>query len=71
MCLDQFAFDYTPTIVGENVETKLATCEDGNHLIHFCIRLFRQLQAIGTVPAVDMTRYEATVFPPPASEELA
>lgn len=66
ICLDQFAFDYTPSIDGEEVHTQLATCEDGDQLIHFCIRLFRQLQAIGTVPAVDMTLYEATVFPSPS-----
>ena len=41
ICLDQFAFDYTPTLVGEDVETVLATCDDGNQLIHFAIRLFR------------------------------
>lgn len=57
ICLDQFAFDYTPTIVGDDVQVELETYEDGNHLIHFCIRLFRQLQAIGTVPAVDMTGF--------------
>lgn len=62
ICLDQFAFDYTPTIVGEGVEAGLCTCENGDHLIHFCIRLFRQLQAIGTVPAVDMAKYEESVF---------
>jgi hypothetical protein len=63
ICLDHFAFDYTPSVAGRKVETELATCYGGNQLIHFCIRLFRQLQAVGTVPAVDMTRYEETVFP--------
>jgi hypothetical protein len=63
ICLDQFAFDYTPTIVGDEVKLELDTRDGEGALIHFCIRLFRQLQAIGTVPAVDMTRYEATVFP--------
>jgi hypothetical protein len=62
ICLDQFAFDYTPTLVEGGVETVLTTCHDGNQLIHFAIRLFRQLQAIGSVPAVDMTVYEARVF---------
>lgn len=61
ICLDEFAFDYTPTLAGEGVETALITCSDGNQLIHFAIRLFRQLQAIGSVPAVDMTMYEAQV----------
>lgn len=63
VCLDQFAFDYTPAIIDSAVETALSTCEDGNHLIHFCVRLFRQLQAIGTVPAVDMAKYEESLFP--------
>lgn len=61
ICLDKFAFDYTPTLVGDGVETTLATCESGNQLIHFASRLFRQLQAIGSVPAVDMTKYEKRV----------
>lgn len=63
ICLDEFAFDYTPTLVDDGVETVLATCEGGNQLIHFAIRLFRQLQAIGSVPAVDMTMYEERVGP--------
>lgn len=63
ICLDQFAFDYTPRVVGKEVRVELASCEGDDALIHFCIRLFQQLQAIGTVPAVDMTKYEATVFP--------
>lgn len=62
ICLDHFAFDYTPKIVGEEIEVELETCEGDDALIHFCIRLFQQLQAIGTVPAVDMTKYEETVF---------
>lgn len=69
ICLDQFAFDYTPAVVGGVVQTELETCVDGNHLIHFCIRLFRQLQAVGTVPAVDMARYERSVFPQPPTVE--
>jgi hypothetical protein len=62
ICLDQFAFDYTPSITNHDVQTELDTHFGGDQLIHFCIRLFRQLQAIGTVPAVDMTKYEETVF---------
>lgn len=69
ICLDQFAFDYTPTIVGDEVQVDLDSCEGEDALIHFCIRLFHQLQAIGTVPAVDMTKYEATVFPAPSSPD--
>lgn len=63
ICLDQFAFDYTPRVVDGEVRVELDSCEGDDALIHFCIRLFQQLQAIGTVPAVDMTKYEATVFP--------
>ncbi|WP_164910396.1 DUF6602 domain-containing protein [Mycobacteroides franklinii] len=61
ICLDKFSFDYTPTLVDDNVQRELTTCQGGNQLIHFVIRLFRQLQAIGSVPAVDMTKYEARV----------
>lgn len=61
ICLDQFAFDYTPSVIGDEVVTKLQTKSDGNQLIHFCVRLFRQLQAVGTVPAADMTRYEERI----------
>jgi hypothetical protein len=63
ICLDEFTFDYTPTIESESVQVELETREGGNQLIHFAIRLFRQLQAIGSVPAVDMTMYEAGVLP--------
>jgi hypothetical protein len=63
ICLDEFAFDYTPTIESDSVQVELETREGGDQLIHFAIRLFRQLQAVGSVPAVDMTLYEAGVFP--------
>lgn len=63
ICLDQIAFDYTHRVVDGDVRVELDSCEGDDALIHFCIRLFQQLQAIGTVPAVDMTKYEATVFP--------
>jgi len=58
ICLEKFAFDYTPTIENDAVKVELTTRED-DQLIHFAVRLFRQLQAIGSVPAVDMTKYEA------------
>jgi hypothetical protein len=61
ICLDAFAFDYTPTRNGDAIKTELVTSVDGNQLIHFAIRLFRQLQAVGSVPAVDMTKYEARI----------
>lgn len=63
ICLDEFAFDYTPSIEGETVRVELETRDGGDQLIHFAIRLFRQLQAVGSVPAVDMTMYEAGVYP--------
>lgn len=62
LCLDQFAFDYTPTVDNGGVDTKLTTRFDDDRLIHFCIRLFQQLQMIGSVPAVDMTKYEKRIF---------
>ena len=62
ICLDSFAFDYTPLAVDGQVEIELETCDGGDQLIHFAIRLFRLLQTVGSVPAVDMTKYEATVF---------
>lgn len=60
-CVEQFAFDYTPSIVEGEVVTELTTRDDDSQLIHFCVRLFRQLQAVGAVQAVDMTKYEERV----------
>jgi hypothetical protein len=68
ICLDGFAFDYTPTIEGDSVQIELETREGGDQLIHFAIRLFKQLQTVGSVPAVDMTMYEAQVFPTPPAD---
>lgn len=62
ICLEQFAFDYTPSVLNGKVETRYSSRDDGDQLIHFCIRLFRQLQAIGTVPAVDMNKYEERIW---------
>lgn len=62
IALDEFCFDYTPTVAGDGTVTApRATSAPGRQLIHFATRLFRQLQAIGTVPAVDMEKYEAAV----------
>lgn len=61
VALDDFCFDYTPTLTGTSVTTERTTSLHGQQLIHFAIRLFRQLQAIGTVPAVDMEKYEARI----------
>ncbi|MGW6278433.1 DUF6602 domain-containing protein [Kribbella sp. NPDC055071] len=61
IALDDFCFDYTPTLTGAMVTTQRTTSDNGQQLIHFAIRLFRQLQAIGTVPAVDMEKYEQKI----------
>ena len=59
IALDSLCFDYTPTLVDEDVVAPRTVSAPGRQLIHFVVRLFRQLQAVGTVPAVDMLRYEA------------
>ncbi len=57
---DTLSFDYTPTLnLDGNVNVDLTVSQPDQALIHFAIRLFRQLQTAGTVPAVDMQRYEA------------
>lgn len=61
IALDDLCFDYTPTLAAGTVQTERTTSDNGQQLIHFAIRLFRQLQAIGTVPAVDMEKYEARI----------
>lgn len=59
IALDTLCFDYTPTLDGTDVVAPRTVSAPGQQLIHFAVRLFRQLQALGTVPAVDMLRYEA------------
>lgn len=61
IALDDLCFDYTPTLADGSITTQRDTSKHGQQLIHFAIRLFRQLQAIGTVPAVDMEKYEAKI----------
>jgi hypothetical protein len=61
IALDTLCFDYTPTLSGDAVSIPRTVSAAGQQLIHFAIRLFRQLQAIGTVPAVDMQKYEAAI----------
>jgi hypothetical protein len=62
IALDMLAFDYTPnTQVGapaQTVNTASATFHTGDQLIRFAARLFRLLQTIGSVPAIDMATYE-------------
>ena len=61
IALDSMCFDYTPILAGETVTTPRTLSADQRQLIHFASRLFRQLQAIGTVPAVDMEKYEQAI----------
>ena len=61
IALDALCFDYTPTLTADVVSSPRTVSASGQQLIHFAIRLFRQLQAIGTVPAVDMEKYEASI----------
>lgn len=62
ICLDNFTFDYTPQVDPDGSVTMPLTQSTADHqLIHFAIRLFRQLQMVGSVPAVEMDRYEASL----------
>lgn len=63
IALDTVAFDFTPALVDgddddEAANPPLTFSEPDNQLIHFAIRLFRQLQLIGTAVALDMREYE-------------
>lgn len=62
IAMNSICFDYTPTPGdGDRLTWPRTYNEDGQQLIHFIIRLFRQLQAIGTVPAMDMALYERAI----------
>jgi hypothetical protein len=63
IALDTIAFDHTPDLREGALEDDARTpprtfSSDGNQLIYFAIRLFRQLQLIGTALSVDMGEYE-------------
>lgn len=61
VAVGSIAFDYTPTPVdlGSREERiPLEFSAEDDQLIHFGIRLFRQLQQLGTVLAIDMGAYE-------------
>lgn len=62
IALDTLAFDFTPKAqVGAPVQTvNTASIEyhSSDQLIRFAARLFRLLQSIGSVPAIDMAAYE-------------
>lgn len=62
IALDTLAFDFTPDAqVGaptQTVNTADITFHTSNQLIRSAARLFRLLQGIGSVPAIDMAAYE-------------
>ena len=61
LAFDAIAFDYTREPVqagGRRVQVPLKFSHEGDQLIYFAIRLFRQLQQLGTVLAIDMSQYE-------------
>jgi hypothetical protein len=63
IALEQVCFDFTPRVGqdGQTISIERALSPAGQQLIHFAIRLFQQLQTIGTVPAVDMELYESAI----------
>ncbi|MDJ0004840.1 hypothetical protein QM616_19125 [Rhodococcus fascians] len=64
IAVDTIAFDYTPapTKLGSRQgEIPLEFSAETDQLIHFGIRLFRQLQQLGTVLAIDMGDYESAL----------
>jgi hypothetical protein len=61
LAVDTIAFDYTPIPVelgSREEQIPLEFSPEGDQLIYFAIRLFRQLQQLGTVLAIDMSEYE-------------
>lgn len=66
IALDTVSFDHTPDLDNGDDLTELHSAprsysDPGNQLIHLAIRLFRQLQALGTVLALDLRRYESAL----------
>ncbi|WP_163799085.1 DUF6602 domain-containing protein [Mycolicibacterium sediminis] len=64
IAVDTVAFDYTPVPVelGSREDAiPLQFSAENDQLIHFGIRLFRQLQQLGTVLAIDMSAYETAL----------
>ena len=60
--LDSFTFDYTPEVAADGTVTVgLSQCTAEHQLIHFAVWLFRQLQIVGSFPAVEMDKYEANL----------
>lgn len=68
IALDTATFDRTPDPKdgdSSDVETQaqLTFSREGEQLIHFAIRLFSQLQLLGTALAMDMGEYETALRP--------
>ncbi|MGY0536563.1 DUF6602 domain-containing protein [Nocardioides sp. YJ-D4] len=64
IAVDTIAFDYTPVPVelgSREEEIPLEFSTEADQLIHFGIRLFRQLQQLGTALAIDMGVYESAL----------
>ena len=64
IAIETVAFDYTPVPVklgSREEEIPLGFSAESDQLIHFGIRLFRQLQQLGTVLAIDMGAYEVAL----------
>jgi hypothetical protein len=64
IAVGSLAFDYTPAPVElgcREDEIPLEFSAENDQLIHFGIRLFRQLQQLGTVLAIDMGAYEGAL----------
>jgi hypothetical protein len=69
IALDTITFDFTPDLSDGDDDRVVKSpaarfSESGNQLIYFAIRLFRQLQLIGTALAVDMRQYEQAIAVP-------
>jgi hypothetical protein len=72
IALDTVAFDHTPDLDSGDDVAELRTAprsfsDPGNQLIHLAIRLFRQLQSLGTVLALDLRQYERALTTEPDS----
>ena len=75
IALEAFTFDFTPDAhleelwPAEQTLTTMKHSAEGDQLIHFAIRLFTQLQMIGTCLALSMNAYETRLTDPPAQDE--
>jgi hypothetical protein len=69
IALDTVAFDFTPDMSDgspdlEAVSPRLTFSPAGDQLIYLAIRLFRQLQLVGSAMAIDMSEYEKHLTEP-------